>query len=68
MHVSFRPIGRSIKGACAATSHGRSAIYKLIAAGKLDARKSGGKTIVTEDSLQSFIASLPPAKIGKKTA
>lgn len=37
-------------------------LYRLIAAEKLDARKLGGKTLITADSIERFIAELP--KIG----
>ena len=37
--------------------------YRLIAAGKLDARKIGSKTGITAESIEAFLASLP--KIGQ---
>lgn len=39
-------------------------LYRLLAAGKLDARKIGNKTVITRQSIDAFIASLPAAKIG----
>jgi excisionase family DNA binding protein len=36
--------------------------YRLIAAGKLDARKLGGKTLITAESIERLVAELP--KIG----
>jgi excisionase family DNA binding protein len=41
-------------------SHATS--YRLIAAGKLDARKLGGKTLITAESIEWLIAELP--KVG----
>ncbi len=38
-------------------------VYRLIAAGKLDARKLGGKTVITDESIRQLIASLP--KVGQ---
>lgn len=35
--------------------------YRLINAGKLDARKLGGKTLITGASLRRLVASLPKA-------
>jgi excisionase family DNA binding protein len=34
-------------------------IYRLIAAGKLDARKLGGKTLITAGSIERLVADLP---------
>lgn len=38
-------------------------LYRLIAAGRLDARKIGAKTVITRQSIEAFIASLP--KLGE---
>jgi excisionase family DNA binding protein len=35
--------------------------YRLINAGKLDARKIGGKTTITAASIEQFLAGLPRA-------
>lgn len=35
--------------------------YRLIAAGKLDARKLGGKTLITTESIERLVAGLPKA-------
>jgi hypothetical protein len=42
---------------------GRTTIYKAIGAGKLVAVKAGNRTLVTDESLRSFLASLPKADI-----
>ena len=39
-------------------------LYRLINAGRLDARKIDKKTVITDESLRNFIAGLPAAKIG----
>jgi hypothetical protein len=39
-------------------------LYRLINAGRLDARKIDGKTVITASSIQSFLADLPKAKVG----
>jgi predicted site-specific integrase-resolvase len=36
-------------------------LYRLINAGRLDARKIDGKTVITNESIQEFIAGLPKA-------
>jgi hypothetical protein len=43
----------------------RTTVYKLLRAEKLDARKLCGKTVITTESLNSFLANLPPANIRK---
>ena len=40
-----------------------SKLYNLIGDGRLDARKIGGKTVITAQSIRQLIASLP--KVGK---
>lgn len=39
--------------------HGRSFLYELIKQGKVDARKSGRRTVLTVESLQRYVDSLP---------
>lgn len=51
----------SIAEACAVSSLGRSTIYSLIAAGKLQARRVGGRRIVMADSLRSLLTGEPDA-------
>jgi excisionase family DNA binding protein len=38
---------------------GRTQVYKLIRAGKLDARKLGARTVVMEDSVDRVLESAP---------
>ena len=38
-------------------------LYRLINAGKLDARKLNGKTVITAASIGQLIAELPPAQL-----
>jgi excisionase family DNA binding protein len=37
-------------------------LYRLINAGRLDGRKIGGKTVITDASIRQFIAGLPKAE------
>jgi len=46
-----------------ATGHGVTKIYELIGAGILDARKAGGRTLITGESLRRYVANLPKADI-----
>lgn len=48
-------IAYSVAEACAASSLGRSTIYTLIAAGRLDARRVGGRRIIMADSLHTLL-------------
>ena len=46
-----------------AISHAK--LYRLIAAGRLDARKIDGKTVITAPSIEAFLESLPKAVVGE---
>jgi excisionase family DNA binding protein len=53
--AAMHPIDR----ACLISGCGRTKIYGLIASGALDARKLGRRTLITDESLRRFLASLP---------
>ena len=61
-------ISMSIRDACSAVGIGRSTLYGLINAGKLEARALGGRTVIPAASLEQLIANLPPApiRVGRK--
>ena len=42
---------------------GTTRLYELIGAGLLDARKAGGRTLITAASLRSYAENLPKADI-----
>ena len=46
----------SIREACEASSLGRTTIYALIGAGKLQAVRIGGRTVVPVESLRELIS------------
>lgn len=46
----------SIREACRASSLGRTTLYAHISAGRLVARRIGGRTIIPADSLHALIA------------
>ena len=59
---SYR-LAHSPKAACALLGCGMTHLYELIGAGKIEARKSGRKTIILDESLRGYLASLPRADI-----
>lgn len=42
----------------------RSSIYNAIRAGRLNARKVGGATVILDDDWRAMLASAPLAKVG----
>lgn len=50
----------SISDACKRTGVGRSTIYRLLHAGRLDAVKIRGRTLIVTKSLDKLIANSPP--------
>ncbi len=63
MPSEFKPLVYTIPGACRMIGLGRTSVYSLISQGILDARKAGGKTVITADSIERYVASLPRAEI-----
>ena len=61
--MNTRPIAHSVNGACDAIGCGKTKLYDYIAEGRLDARKMGSKTIITDESLVRLIDELPRADI-----
>lgn len=60
----------TISQAASVSGHGRTRIYELIGQGALDARRSGGRTLIMADSLRAYLENLPRAEIrtGQKAA
>ncbi len=56
-------LAHTIADAVKISGIGRTTLYELIGAGKLDARKVGNRTLIPANSLRSYIAELPPADI-----
>jgi excisionase family DNA binding protein len=52
------------KEACRTLGIGPTKLYELIGAGALDARKLGGRTAITGDSIRRYAQNLPKAAIG----
>jgi excisionase family DNA binding protein len=56
-------IAHTIADAAKVSGIGRTSLYELIGAGKIEARKAGNRTLIPAASLRSYIASLRPADI-----
>lgn len=61
--IGDQVVAFNVAGACQVLGISRSSLYPLMAAGKLDARKLGGRTIVTAESLRAYVAGLPKASL-----
>jgi excisionase family DNA binding protein len=53
----IQKLAYSIRDACEASSLGRTTIYALIGAGKLQAVRIGGRTVIPAESLSNLLAS-----------
>lgn len=53
------PLAYDIKGLSEASGRGRSIIYEDMAAGRLIARKAGGKNIILHDDAVAWLEALP---------
>lgn len=60
------PLAYTIAGAAAALGIGRTKLYYLIAAGRIDARKLGGTVLIPAASLKALLDGLPAAPIKLK--
>jgi len=56
-------ISHTIADAVKISGLGRTMLYELIGAGKIEARKAGNRTLILVASLRAYIASLPMAEI-----
>jgi hypothetical protein len=63
-NTAIQPVAYSVEAAVKATGGAlsRTRIFALIAAGELDARRAGRRTIVMAASLHKFLESLPAAR------
>lgn len=59
----FEVLAHTIADATKVSGLGRTTLYEAIGAGKIEARKAGGRTLIPADSLRAFLASLPAADI-----
>ena len=57
--MSFTPLAMSPADAARFLSLSKKTVHRLIAGGKLVAKKSGPRTLVTTESLQAYFENLP---------
>ena len=57
----MEPLAVSVTEACRISGLSRSELYRRMAAGQIEARKSGARTLVLVASLKAHLASLPAA-------
>lgn len=56
------PIARGPDDSARVAGCGRTLIFEAIRKGKLKARKRGRKTLILDDDLRAWLASLPPVE------
>ena len=61
--MNTEPLVYTIADARRRVACGTTKLYELIAAGVLDARKAGGRTLITAASLRAYAENLPQADI-----
>jgi len=64
----YMPLAYDIKGLSEASGRGRSVIYEDIAAGRLIARKAGGKNIILYNDAVAWLETLPIREPSSKSA
>lgn len=55
------PTAFSVTDACNRLGVGRSTVYRLMASGRLPARKIANRTVILATDLDTFLDNLPPA-------
>jgi excisionase family DNA binding protein len=58
-HSSAERVAHTVKGVIDCYGIQRTTVFKLIKDGKLEARKAGGRTLITTASLERWFAALP---------
>jgi excisionase family DNA binding protein len=59
--TQVRPVAHTIREAAREAKISRTLLYEFIRSGDLKARKIGRRTIITDDDLRAWLASLPVA-------
>ena len=58
-----RRMAMSVAEAAIEANIGRDGIYEAIRVGRLEARKWGRRTLITDEALQRFLNGLPPLQL-----
>ncbi len=68
--ANHAPLAYSPKDACTQIGCGLTFLYQEIAAGRIEARKAGARTLIPAESLRAYVEALPKADIrtGRRTA
>jgi predicted site-specific integrase-resolvase len=61
-HLPDWKLAYRIDEAVAATGIGRTKLYEIIKAGKIETRRAEGMTIILRDELQRYLHSLPSTR------
>jgi hypothetical protein len=64
MALQMEPITTTIEGAADMTGWSRSEVYRRLAAGDIEAKRSGGRTLPVVASVRAYINALPRATFG----
>lgn len=69
-YINRAPLAYSPKDACTQIGCGLTFLYQEIAAGRIEARKAGARTLIPAESLRAYVETLPMARIttGRKSA
>lgn len=66
MLTSINPVTHTIAAAQNVSGLSRTKIYELVGEEKLKAVKAGRRTLITAESLNTYLTSLPPAAISRQ--
>jgi predicted DNA-binding transcriptional regulator AlpA len=65
---SLEPVMLTIADTVKIAGMSRSAVYRLLAAGELEARKAGSRTLITWASLSAVLEAMPTAQFRRPKA
>ena len=61
--TTLRPRAYTVRDACREIGCAKTKLYELLSEGALDARKSGGTTLIMGQSIDRYLENLPRAEI-----
>jgi hypothetical protein len=64
----MQPMALSVRAACSAAAVSRSSLYAELKRGRLTARKRGRRTVILSRDLETWLARLPLATVGRRGA